>query len=37
MSADAHKVRSVFLAAVEKHVPEQWPAYLDEACAGDES
>jgi WD40 repeat protein/serine/threonine protein kinase len=36
MNADAQQVRSVFLAAVEKHTPDQWPAYLDEACAGDE-
>jgi serine/threonine protein kinase/Flp pilus assembly protein TadD len=25
----------VFLAAVEKHAPDQWPAYLDQACAED--
>ena len=31
MNADAQKVRSVFLAAVEKHAPDQWAAYLDEA------
>ena len=34
MHADPSKIRALFLAAVEKHTPEQWPAYLDEACAG---
>jgi serine/threonine protein kinase/tetratricopeptide (TPR) repeat protein len=36
MNADARKVRSIFLAAVERDSPEQQKAYLDEACAGDE-
>jgi tetratricopeptide (TPR) repeat protein/serine/threonine protein kinase len=36
MNAEARKVRSIFLAAVEKNSPEQRNAYLDEACAGDE-
>src|SRR5262249_24342359 len=35
MNADAQKVRSIFLAAVERHTPSQWDGYLDEACAGD--
>src|SRR5216683_4285295 len=35
MNADAQKVRSIFLAAVENHTPSQWDGYLDEACAGD--
>jgi serine/threonine protein kinase/Flp pilus assembly protein TadD len=35
MNAEAHKIRSLFLAAVENHPPEQWKAYLDEACASD--
>ena len=35
MSADAQKVRAVFLAAVENHTPSQWESYLDEACVGD--
>jgi WD40 repeat protein/serine/threonine protein kinase len=33
MHADPSKIRALFQAAVEKHTPEQWPAYLDEACA----
>src|SRR5262245_51232724 len=36
MHADANKVRSLFLAAVEQHAPDRWAAFLDEACAGDE-
>ncbi len=35
MSVDTPRVRQIFLDAVEGHSPEQWPAYLDEACAGD--
>jgi serine/threonine protein kinase/tetratricopeptide (TPR) repeat protein len=34
MNGDTHKVRSVFLAAVENHTPEQWGSYVAEACAG---
>jgi serine/threonine protein kinase len=36
MNPNVHKVRSIFLAAVENHTPEQWNAYLDEACADDD-
>jgi serine/threonine-protein kinase len=35
MNADAQKARSLFLAAVEDHAPEEWEAYLDAACARD--
>jgi serine/threonine protein kinase/tetratricopeptide (TPR) repeat protein len=35
MTTHAHKVRSIFLAAVENHPPDQWSAYLDEACGAD--
>lgn len=35
MNSDSQKVRSIFLEAVEKHSPEAWSAYLDDACAGD--
>jgi serine/threonine protein kinase/Flp pilus assembly protein TadD len=34
MSADPHLVKAIFLEAVEKHAPEQWPAFLDQTCAG---
>jgi serine/threonine protein kinase len=36
MNADAQKARSLFLAAVENCAPDQWGAFLDEACAGDQ-
>ena len=25
-------VKSIFLEAIDKHAPEQWPAFLDRAC-----
>ena len=36
MSVDFGRMQEVFLAAVEHHAPDQWDAYLGEACAGDE-
>jgi serine/threonine protein kinase/predicted Zn-dependent protease len=36
MTVDFDKLRAVFDAAVEQHTPEQWDAYLEQACAGDE-
>jgi tetratricopeptide (TPR) repeat protein len=36
MMLNFDKLRDVFQAAVEKHPPDQWDAYLAEACAGDE-
>jgi serine/threonine protein kinase/tetratricopeptide (TPR) repeat protein len=35
MRVDIPQAREIFLNAVESHSPEQWPGYLDEACAGD--
>jgi serine/threonine-protein kinase len=35
MITDAEKVRSIFLAAIEKYSSEQWPVYLDGACGAD--
>jgi serine/threonine protein kinase/tetratricopeptide (TPR) repeat protein len=35
MSADPQKARAIFLDAVEKHAPEQWSAFLEEACGQD--
>src|SRR5262245_49534748 len=29
-------MQAIFLAAVEHHRPEDWDAYLDQACGGDE-
>src|SRR5262245_84801 len=34
MNADPNPAKAAFLEAVEKHDPEQWPAFLDRACAG---
>ena len=35
MVHDVARVKSIFLAAVERYSAEQWPAYLDEACGED--
>jgi serine/threonine protein kinase len=34
MNADHRSAKAIFLEAVEKHAPEQWARFLDEACAG---
>src|SRR4051794_14596413 len=34
MNADPKSAKAIFLEAVERHAPEQWPAFLDRACAG---
>jgi tetratricopeptide (TPR) repeat protein/serine/threonine protein kinase len=34
MNANPNQAKAIFLEAVEKHAPEQWPAFLDQACAG---
>jgi serine/threonine protein kinase/uncharacterized protein HemY len=34
MNADPNPDKAIFLEAVEKHDPEQWPAFLDQACSG---
>jgi WD40 repeat protein len=36
MSAEFDKLRDIFHEAVERHSPDQWEAYLDQVCAGDE-
>src|SRR6516165_1521397 len=36
MSVDFAKMQDIFLAAVEGHRPEDWGAYLDEACGTDD-
>src|SRR5262249_28958624 len=33
MSADPNPAKAIFLEAVERHAPDQWPAFLDRACA----
>jgi serine/threonine protein kinase/Flp pilus assembly protein TadD len=35
MTTDNRKARSIFLAAVENHPPQQWQTFLDQVCAGD--
>jgi serine/threonine protein kinase len=35
MVRDAARVKSIFLAAVERYPAEQWPVYLDGACGED--
>ncbi|HVK15367.1 MAG TPA: serine/threonine-protein kinase, partial [Fimbriiglobus sp.] len=34
MNADPNPTKALFLEAVERHSPDQWPAFLDRACAG---
>src|SRR3954447_18745570 len=34
MNADPNPEKVIFLEAVERHAPDQWPAFLDRACAG---
>src|SRR5438105_2733384 len=34
MNADPNQAKAIFLEAVEGHDPEKWPAFLDQACAG---
>src|SRR5262249_47443522 len=34
MNPDLHQIKSLFLEAVERHAPDEWPAFLDRACAG---
>jgi serine/threonine protein kinase len=35
MADSSNQAKAIFLAAIEDHAPEQWPAFLDRACAGD--
>ena len=35
MSDPPNQAKSIFLAAIEDYAPEQWPGFLDQACAGD--
>ena len=34
MNADPKSAKAIFLEAVERHAPDQWPAFLERACAG---
>jgi serine/threonine protein kinase/tetratricopeptide (TPR) repeat protein len=35
MGDQSNRAKSIFLAAIDEHAPEQWPAFLGQACAGD--
>jgi serine/threonine protein kinase len=35
MGEQSNQAKSIFLEAIEEHAPEQWPAFLDQACGGD--
>jgi WD40 repeat protein/serine/threonine protein kinase/tetratricopeptide (TPR) repeat protein len=35
VSDPPNQAKSIFLAAIEEHAPEQWLGFLDQACAGD--
>ena len=36
MSVEFARMQQVFLSAVEQHRPEDWDAYVDQACGGDD-
>jgi WD40 repeat protein/serine/threonine protein kinase len=35
MGEQSNRAKSIFLEAIEDHVPEQWPAFVEQACADD--
>src|SRR5262245_21338702 len=35
MGEQSNQAKSIFLEAIETHAAEQWPAFLEQACAGD--
>src|SRR5262249_21907260 len=34
MNANRNPAKAIFLEAVEKYAPDEWPVFLDRACAG---
>jgi serine/threonine protein kinase len=36
MGEQASRAKAIFLEAIDEHMPEQWPAFLERACAGDD-
>jgi hypothetical protein len=36
MSTISENAKAIFLEAVEKHSPEEWPEFLDQACGEDD-
>jgi WD40 repeat protein/serine/threonine protein kinase len=35
MDDPCKQAKSIFLAALEEHAPEEWPAFVEQACVGD--
>jgi serine/threonine protein kinase/tetratricopeptide (TPR) repeat protein len=35
MGEQSSQVKAIFLSAIEKHAPDEWPAFLERACGGD--
>ena len=35
MAEQSNRAKALFLAAIDRHAPEQWPAFLDRECGGD--
>ena len=35
MGDPSHRAKAIFLGAIEKHAPNEWPAFLDRTCEGD--
>src|SRR5690349_19281382 len=35
MGDPCNQAKSIFLAAIEEHAPEEWPAFVEQACVGD--
>jgi serine/threonine protein kinase/tetratricopeptide (TPR) repeat protein len=35
MGGQQNRAKSIFLEAIERHAPGEWPAFLEQACAGD--
>jgi eukaryotic-like serine/threonine-protein kinase len=35
MTNNTERAKSIFVSAIEKHAPDQWPAFLDETCHDD--
>jgi hypothetical protein len=35
MGEQFNQAKAIFLAAIDEHLPGDWPAFLDQACAGD--
>jgi hypothetical protein len=36
MGDPSTRAKAIFLEALEEHAPERWPAFLEQACAGDD-